>query len=198
MLSPVHEQTPNTNQQLQSSIYRTWTSKGNSMQKKPQGSSIALSLWKWQEAAGISWEFLWRVSLYEVTTSKPQQWTNTCVSSVKTSTVEKSEPMLKLTLSVRSDLYSFQTSCTLSPVAIAKYPYTCVYFSKTSSHLCLLQQNIIITWVSKNLEISTLTPSLHSHRSYVEKFLVWSEELRSLLHLETLTLILEIVWMTLN
>jgi hypothetical protein len=59
VLSPVHQQTPNTNQQMQSSPlgrYHTQISKGSSIQKKLQGSPTGLGPWRWQEASVNSWE----------------------------------------------------------------------------------------------------------------------------------------------
>ena len=147
------------NQQLQSgplSRYYIGIIKGNSIQKKPWalpiGTDCFLNLWKQQEATGISQEVLWQVSHYEVTTSKAQQsnvrWTNTHMSSAKTSEAEQIKAKRINTqgpLSVGLYLYSFYVSYILS----------CVFYSRTSFHLCLLQQNIllpvypIITWVSK-------------------------------------------------
>ena len=55
--------------------------------------------------------------------------TNTCVSLVKSSEAEQTKPMLsaRLPLSVGSYLYSF-----------IKCPFTCLLYSNTVSHLCLL------------------------------------------------------------
>lgn len=47
-----------------------WISKGNSIQKKPQGSPIGLSPRKWEEATGTTSEVLGWVSPYELTTAK--------------------------------------------------------------------------------------------------------------------------------
>jgi hypothetical protein len=108
-------QTPHTNQQpLQSSPlggHHTWISNCSSIQKKPLGSQNRLESLEVAEAAGTSGEVLWRVSLYEVTTTKAQQcnlkWTNACVLSVKASKAEQSKPTLELPLSAGSYLYSF-------------------------------------------------------------------------------------------
>jgi hypothetical protein len=60
------QQTPHTNQQLQSSplgSHYTQTSKGSSIQKKLQDLPTSLRSWKLQAGTGISQEGVWQVSL---------------------------------------------------------------------------------------------------------------------------------------
>ena len=114
------------NQELQSN-HHTQTRNCSSVQKM-QGSPTSL-----------------RCSLYGITTRGSQHHnvrrTNTCVSLVKNSEAEQSEPVLELPLSVGSYLYSLWISCVLLQDYYSKNPFICVCFRKTFFYMCALAKH---------------------------------------------------------
>ena len=97
LLSLVHQQTVNMKEQGQSSPlgrHHKWISESRLIKKKLWLANQPESV-KAARTAEISWEVLWWVALYEVTTSKAQQcnvwWTNTWESSAKTSEAEQTK-----------------------------------------------------------------------------------------------------------
>ena len=135
--------------------YHTWISSCGSTQKKPLGSPISLSPQKQQEATGTSQEVLWRVSLYEATTSWTQQcnvrWTNTCVLLAR-----NSEGRAKQTNAPAS---------TVGGVVFIYIPslwvFSHVCYGKTSFHLCLLQQNILSDVCLSKTSLHLCAPAKH-------------------------------------
>lgn len=102
---------------------------------------IFISQLKWQETAGISWEFLWYISLHKYVMSEDQGRSEKhCITwhckrfLAKTHEVLQGKQIGKegklgsFALTADFNLYSFYTFCVLSSV----------YLSKISSHKCAL------------------------------------------------------------
>ena len=93
---------------------------------QPEATEAARSCRDLMKSSLVSYK--WSSAMQRKANQRNIRRTNTCVSSVKA--------MLQLPLSVGSYLLSSKHHVSLHVSAIAKYPFTCVCFSKTFFHLC--------------------------------------------------------------
>jgi hypothetical protein len=127
-----------------------------------------MSLQKWPESAGVPWEVLQCVSLYEVKTNEDQQ---SIAQPAKASEMLHSWWCKSiLSLSVGFHLYSFQTSGSLSRVHSSKTTWVC--FSKTSSYR-QLPEKYHVTQLSfqRNQKFPLYSPANSNNKN------LWSQKL---------------------